>query len=118
MASFSDVRILAQAAFEAYELPEGCIIADADGFTSEVGGSEISLVRKVQFGTNDTESDEPLALGHFSISMDASTLDIADATMFLSGSGDVVGWFTEECRAAAYDAARIQDPKLNALVPA
>ncbi|NTF18058.1 hypothetical protein G6L37_06545 [Agrobacterium rubi] len=117
MNTIEDIRILAQAAYEAHELPAGMIIDDQDGFDIEDNGSNVELSRKVYFYSEHDEEDENSLIGYFNVRVDAATMDLSEAYFIASGGGVLVGEFTDESRREAYAAAGVEDPRaLNELV--
>lgn len=117
MEKLAETRILAQAVYEAHELPEGVIIDDHDGFEVEDNGSSFEFRRKVYFYSEHDDEDQNSLIGYFNVTIDAETLDIGDAYFIASMGGVLVGEFTADSRASAYSDAGIPDPRTMADAP-
>jgi hypothetical protein len=108
MSGYETIQSLAQAAFEAHELPEDFIIEELDGFESQDNGSDIEMSRKIYYRP-DEDGDSLTA--YFNVRIARETLDIEEAYCIASAGGVLVGEFTDESRRAAYEDAGVPDPR-------
>jgi len=117
MSDFTKIRELAQAGYEALELPEDLVIDDHEGFEIADNGTDFEMSRKVYYYSEHDGEDECSKIGYFNIRIEGETLDIAGAYFIASEGGVMVGEFTEASRAEAYGTVGLEDPRVKLAQP-
>lgn len=108
--SFEKAHELASAAFENYTIPEGIIIDETSGFSSETSAKQVEFSKPVfYYGEEDAhllDNDNfNTSTAFFNIKVNLETAEITDAYLITQSGGNIVGEFTDENRRETYEAA-------------
>jgi hypothetical protein len=113
--TFDQAHSLAAAAFEAYTLPEGMVVEETSGMSSEDEAGSVSFSKPFFFYAKEDEhlldSDEDFATStaYFNAQVNLETGEIKDAYTIVSAGGNIVGEFTDENRTQAYEGAGLTE---------
>ena len=100
---------LAEAAWQAFNVPESMVVEDTSGANIETSGSTMTFSTPV-FYRGEDQQDGPTSTAYFNVSVNLDTADLSDVYCITSDSGNLVGSFTDDCRRAAYLSVGIADP--------
>jgi hypothetical protein len=109
------LRELAEAAYGAHVFPDDISINAQDGFEIDDEGTAVEFRRKLYFADLSEGGDGPSQTANFTVRFDPSTMEIEEAYCLLGSNGDILGEFTEDSLAEAYDTADIPLPSASRL---
>lgn len=118
MISIDKADDLAEAAYQTFKFPQAFFIESSDGFEIRQSGEKAKYSRKVYYLNDEAEEQQSqTSTAHFSVDVDLTSGDVTSVYCITSAGGNLVGFFDDEAREAAYSLAGIADPHPTPAAP-